>query len=315
MLIRATMICLSFIIASATANECAAQQDTSLYPSSPTFSGDKRFEENAEFLREIAATLPKNETGRVLTATSTKLYPEVAFISGNRKICSGVAISQNAVLTAAHCSCDKVRTAINFGETPGTSLPGTYVVDHSEIGGCPHIYAKKLDIAVYLVDTIAFEFVPPTIVRAHALDVLRTARVVGYGVNSLDARASSGIKRFADIPIASPHCDGMSTDSNGREIPDSLRYDCKPGKEMVAARPGSGQGTCDGDSGGPLYLVSSATRPDSPALLAGLTSRRIKNSPSDCGDGAVYTLFSDEVLEWLAGLRINNQRLEFNVVP
>jgi hypothetical protein len=51
--------------------------------------------------------------------------------------------------------------------------------------------------------------------------------------------------------------------------------------------------TCPGDSGGPLYLMTSYG-----PILAGVTSRGYDNSPVACSDGGIYVR-PDKAIDWI----------------
>jgi uncharacterized protein (TIGR03382 family) len=65
----------------------------------------------------------------------------------------------------------------------------------------------------------------------------------------------------------------------------------RPDGELGAG--GMGIDTCPGDSGGPLYLMTSYG-----PILAGVTSRGYNDSPIACSDGGIYTR-PDKAIDWI----------------
>jgi endonuclease G len=60
------------------------------------------------------------------------------------------------------------------------------------------------------------------------------------------------------------------------------KYGFESDYEFVAG--GEGYDSCNGDSGGPAYIIVDGQR-----KVAGLTSRGIKSTFRPCGDGGIYT--------------------------
>jgi hypothetical protein len=99
-----------------------------------------------------------------------------------------------------------------------------------------------------------------------------------------------------------------ATDVNGNVYIDDLQevmstitdFDCtakvgcnaaaKPDGELGAG--GMGIDTCSGDSGGPMYLLTSYGN-----FLAGVTSRSYDDSVKPCGDGGIYER-PDKIVDW-----------------
>jgi endonuclease G len=122
------------------------------------------------------------------------------------------------------------------------------------------------------------------------IDGATDARAVGFG--NVDAMGSFGygIKRQVDLPIASPSCSGSV---GGEE--DSMAYGCDPMLEIVAGKPLLAKDSCNGDSGGPLYIQG-----DGGAwFLAAATSRATDSAMSACGDGGIYVRV-EKYREWIS---------------
>jgi hypothetical protein len=122
-------------------------------------------------------------------------------------------------------------------------------------------------------------------------------RAVGFGATDRDATIKPRHKREASITAASNGCTGST---NGQS--DESAYGCKPNEEIVAGHLRDRTDTCNGDSGGPLYISSRGTgevTPSSEYRLAGVTSRASSLSQTMCGDGGVYERLDRGARDWI----------------
>jgi hypothetical protein len=244
---------------------------------------------------------------RIIGGLPTKLYSDAVAILpavGDNNLCSGVLISQNALLTAGHCQCDGVNRNIKLGWNLG--IPGrTRRIESSSIkirfdcrryvSGDSSILPGK-DIALFfLTEPVPSTLATPRRIASWGMINRReitSVRAVGFGLDELHR---FGVKRHVDIAIVSKRCDSPSAGS------DDQKYGCVPDRELVAQSPRFYRDTCDGDSGGPIYVAGT----DMHWYLAGITSRAIDGGI--CGDGGIYTLISDDVLNWIRQNGVNRE--------
>jgi secreted trypsin-like serine protease len=100
------------------------------------------------------------------------------------------------------------------------------------------------------------------------------------------------VKRFVDVPIASPLCKGTVDGES-----DHASYGCDAGFELVAGKPLLAKDSCTGDSGGPFYIEAAPGE----WQIAGATSRATNSAPNDCGDGGIYVRL-DRYRSWIESI-------------
>ena len=123
---------------------------------------------------------------------------------------------------------------------------------------------------------------------AKYVDVAGSGRIIGFGSTNQSSTRGFGVKREGIVPVVSTRCE----DSTGG-MTDESRFNCAPGFEMVAGRPGTGVDTCKGDSGGPLYIEQFDA-----IYLAAITSRGVPGSKGRCGNGGIYVR-ADAHQQWI----------------
>ena len=225
-------------------------------------------------------------------------WPDIAAIlfpepTGDEPLCTGTLVAPTVVLTAGHCY-DALDPPFPDNVLIGTSSlarPGegeTIAIKH----GFPYPDADTTFDLTVLVLARASSRAPRKIVTGWArLDLVNGAAIslVGFGainpngdqfVDELQEASST----ITDVDCStSPGCNAAA----------------RPAGELGAG--GMGIDTCPGDSGGPLYLMTSYG-----ALLAGVTSRSYDNAQAACSEGGIYVR-PDKVLDWIemqAGLAI-----------
>jgi secreted trypsin-like serine protease len=136
---------------------------------------------------------------------------------------------------------------------------------------------------------------------AEETDVLAatSGMVVGFGSTGdlTIPNAGAGRKRSVEIPLASYACD-----KNVDGVAETDAFGCVSDRELVAADPLRRKDSCEGDSGGPLYVKRNGEW-----FLAGATSRGTKRNGDDldanglpliCGLGGIYVRV-DKYMDWI----------------
>lgn len=229
--------------------------------------------------------------------TSSDVGATVSLLMFGESGCTGTLIAPRVVVTAAHCVADLSADELEivFSSTEPASAPASLrrdvdaAVAHPEFSffgmptDDPEGLSDERDIGVIVLASDAPADVAPAQVL-HLDDVDATLSegtpvvLAGYGLTSDGNDADYGRLYVAETPY----------------IRRSLA-------EFIAGQPGSPD-TCNGDSGGPAYVVLGGVR-----HLAGITSRGTFTA-TQCGDGGIYTLFGafeDFIAEASGGLYVS----------
>lgn len=212
----------------------------------------------------------------------------VAVGSDNQWGCTGTLIASNVVVTAGHCA--DFATRVFFGND--VTKPGKVVSVKKRVRHPKYRQGKHNDLMVLLLAEKVSTVAPRKLAAKAMLDKATDGRVIGFGATDAMGRFGYGVKRFVDVPVASPSCQGRV---DGQD--DSVTYGCDPGLEIIAGRPLLEQDSCKGDSGGPFYVQGQ----NGQWLLGGATSRATDSAMHECGDGGVYVRM-DRYRTWIDGI-------------
>lgn len=308
---------------------------------------NSNYTNNVEFLLEDEEYSPEILDGRgvksgyhwatVMIRTRRGAWPA--------STCSGVLIAKNVIISAAHCFDDatarrgsRVFVGNNQHVRNWERMPITRIlwIKESKVHPDPNI-----DIALFRLNRNVVDKVKPTPLATDAdIQAAKALRAVGYGYDDKD---QLNRKNEADIAIASNFCEGQTKAG----VPISNYFDCIAGKELVGGvvaprdeyetsdcidesrdlsfwEPGteiSGlcADTCNGDSGGPAFVVSADIASDREKYknafelpetykLAAVTSRAVDtdhvpgwltDSGNMCGNGGIYALISGDTRSWI----------------
>ncbi len=210
-----------------------------------------------------AAPLP-----RIVNGTATAGYPSTGLLliytdatrTAIGAFCSGVLIGCHTFLTAAHCLCpvgaDTAATCLSSGLVPPSALQvlltngGFFDVEGDAID--PQFnFAAGGDLGIVSLSRDANGIGPSPINRLLKPPLATPGTIVGFGVTRVGRNSpnDAGIKRQG--PMVTGDCsDGLSNDG-----------------QLCWSFVGTGANTCDGDSGGPMFVdVGAGT------TVAGITS-------------------------------------------
>jgi len=208
-------------------------------------------------------------------------WPDAAAVFvGSGVHCMGVLIAEDLVLTAAHCAFGLSEVVLNSNDytVGGEVLAVADQVAHEDSW-------NTFDIALIMLDEPSA--VAP---RPLALDCVAStflidgaqAIIVGYGATDNMGETFGTVLQQAEVTIVDHDCSNLSAGCNMAVSPDG---------ELIAG--GEGVDSCDGDSGGPLYLQTPLG-----TFLAGITSRAAQPASVPCGDGGIYVR-ADAIAPWI----------------
>ncbi len=257
------------------------------------------YERNQEAMQQ--AGIPKVFNGEEVE--SARLHDVVRIVSNFNEFisCTGTLIAPDRVLTARHCAQGGAADRVLVG----TAAP--WISEHRVDGAAitvgaysdPIPWPGNPDIAVLRLETPVDGVKPRAIASQAEIDDAKFFKVVGFG--STDTNVF-GIKHEASVPSATNDCQQAIADWNTTE---AAYFGCQPGEEIVAGAVGLGTDTCNGDSGGALFVLPEGASGDAELKLAGVTSRAVRNGSFQgffqCGDGGVYVRMTEQNTQFALG--------------
>lgn len=289
--VQISAVCAVFLLLAS----CRAGSEQGQTQEQPSIKKDSKYQARLSRIRN-------NRFIEIWRGEKTDAHPGVVAVrprgGDGDGLCSGVIVAKRKVMTARHCVCRGISHRVVFGPSihdtnaRSVNITGDYEAEYP--CNAPYTFS---DIAILTLaeDARVPEFRPAPTSRINRTD---TVFAVGYGLTHLGAR---GEKNVAEIIIASHQCLGR-TEIDGRTVNVSDYYGCAAGAEMVAADE-DGEDTCDSDSGGPVFIKDADQ-----FLVAGITSRPIRNATSQtadgkikCGDGGIYVRLDGPNKSWLEG--------------
>lgn len=212
--------------------------------------------------------------------TSPGEVPECVAVGGSGGFCcTGTLIGPNVVLTAGHCHEGGCAAKIFVGNDSNVPATGRVVNVKTAIRH-PGYNALTLanDLAVLILDE-TLDTTPAPLAATADIEATPFVRLVGYGFTETGV---FGVQAKVDVFVATADCAAAGEQS---------LFGCHPSNELVAG--GNGHDSCNGDSGGPAFVLKDGKR-----HLAGATSRATANSQVACGDGGIYVRV-DKYKDWI----------------
>lgn len=197
---------------------------------------------------------------------------------GEDVFCTGTLVAPAVVLTAAHCIDDRVKSVV-IGTTDWMSTEGERIMVAEKF------VHPDADLAVLTLQREAIA-APRTIaagcVNDRYLSDGAPVATVGFGATDSAGSVYDSIAYEGYTEIVDADCDDPSQ---------GCRVFLPVGSELVAG--GNGVDACNGDSGGPLYLLTEVGD-----FLVGVTSRAALGGDDRCGDGGIWVR-PDAFVPWI----------------
>lgn len=209
------------------------------------------------------------------------VWEDTAAIGYNWGIgCTGTLIAPDLVITAGHCNIGikYVIVGTNNYDQGGERIDAiaTYEYPNSQ---------NSFDVTIVELEHEA-TVAPRTIASGCVIDEMlydgAPVTIAGYGATDENASRYTSKLMQAFTTVGDHDCSETSRGCH-RSI--------SPGGELIAG--GDGVDSCNGDSGGPLYLNTEIGD-----FLVGVTSRAAYPADSYCGDGGIYAR-PDAILDWI----------------
>jgi V8-like Glu-specific endopeptidase len=199
--------------------------------------------------------------------------------------CSGTVISRRTVLTAGHCwgtginAINRVFFGNNIITSPSSIVPVLQAIRHPQWDG------QTLSHDLTIVQLASDAPSQPGVMLRETMDnssnwIGPNFSYVGYGVNNGHTQAGFGVRRVVAFPI---NLVGPGTTMTEGTIDDTQYY-----------YSASGKNTCNGDSGGPAFVVRQIVE-----RLSGTTSY----GDQFCTvDGVNARADEPEIMNWIQGM-------------
>jgi hypothetical protein len=205
---------------------------------------------------------------RIVNGTITQEHRTVAALlpastgSFGNGLCSATLIGCHTALTAAHCVCDQrandAATCAALGLPPPETLRvflqhGGFLTAADVVVHPDYLFGVRADLAVITLARPAAGLTPSPINTTGPVPFDTAATIVGFGRTGGDPGRNRdvGLKRSGTV-LTAPCPTGVPDEEN-------VCWDFT----------GTGSNTCDGDSGGPLFVASQS---DAPPILAAVGS-------------------------------------------
>ncbi len=216
------------------------------------------------------------------STTASGNWPDVGAVLGAQGLCSGTLIAPDVVITAGHCAeVNPTQVKLNTTDYNGA---GGITASVKSITAYPN-WQTTYDVSVIVLTAPVTGVTPRKVATACTFAGGWTngasVHLVGFGATDIQAQGNNSKLYEVSVPLTDATC----ATGNG------CKAGVSPNGEFVAG--GSGKDSCNGDSGGPVFMDT----PRGP-ILVGAVSRATDSATNPCGDGGIYVR-TDKVIAWL----------------
>ncbi|MBT8495137.1 MAG: trypsin-like serine protease [Deltaproteobacteria bacterium] len=202
--------------------------------------------------------------------------------------CSGVLVAPNLVLTARHClvgTLDRVLIgATSWQQADGDSVRIVSVYVH-----------PTLDVGLLVLErdsALSSRLIASGCVLERHLQEGAPVTIVGFGATDVDGQQISTVLREGGALVSDVDCSSSAGCLHSGSELAAVGLLPDP-REDALGNPLPRIDSCNGDSGGPLYLNTEGYD-----YLVGVTSRGIDEGTTSCSQGGIYVR-ADALVDWI----------------
>ncbi|XP_029798091.1 granzyme A [Suricata suricatta] len=213
--------------------------------------------------------------------------PYMVLLKGEKNICGGALITENWVLTAAHCTLNKMSQVILGAHSIKKKEPEKQIM----------FVKKQFPYPCFDQETHEGDLKLVQLTKKAKID--KSVRILPLPVKGDDVKPGTicQVAGWGKIHNNSPNSDILRevniTVINRKICNDQKHYDYNPviGLNMICAgSPKGGKDSCNGDSGSPLICDGT---------FRGITSFGLLGKCGDPRGPGIYTLLSQKYLNWI----------------
>jgi MYXO-CTERM domain-containing protein len=209
-------------------------------------------------------------------------WPDAVAVLGNQGSCTGTLIAPDVVLTAGHCVGGMTTVIANTTDYNGQGGQRSTIKSHTAYPNWENTY----DVSVIVLNTPITGVTPRPVATTECTMTTFASKpsvqLVGFGATDVNAMSPNTKLYEVSVPVTDATCGNTAL---------GCKPAVAPSGEFAA---GDGvKDSCNGDSGGPVYLNTPRGY-----VVIGAVSRAYDNATQACGQGGIYVR-ADKVLEWI----------------